>query len=123
MSAIVTLTYQQGGPKGKQIVFERPAHWVIGRAPDCSLRVEGTEVIYSLVSRHHCQLDVDPPVVRVRDLGSRNGTFVNGERIGQRGRGEPVIDAGQASSPVRELADGDELGLWPVVFKVGITGY
>jgi DNA-binding NarL/FixJ family response regulator len=33
------------------------------------------------VSRRHCLVDVDPPEVRVTDLGSRNGTYVNGQRI------------------------------------------
>jgi pSer/pThr/pTyr-binding forkhead associated (FHA) protein len=122
MSAKVTLTYRQGGPKGKQFVFDRPAHWVIGRADDCSLRVEGTGEIYGMVSRHHCQLDIEPPCVRVRDLGSRNGTYVNGEMIGKRKKGQTVEEGAPASGSVRDLADGDELELWPVVLKVGITG-
>jgi len=29
-------------------------------------------------------LDINPPDIRVRDFGSKNGTFVNGEKIGQR---------------------------------------
>jgi pSer/pThr/pTyr-binding forkhead associated (FHA) protein len=34
-----------------------------------------------LISRHHCQLDVDPPSVQVLDLGSANGTFLNGQEV------------------------------------------
>ncbi|MDM0014179.1 FHA domain-containing protein [Variovorax sp. J22P168] len=33
------------------------------------------------VSRFHARLDTDGPLVILRDLGSRNGTFVNGKRI------------------------------------------
>ncbi|RYF64926.1 MAG: FHA domain-containing protein [Comamonadaceae bacterium] len=33
------------------------------------------------VSRHHAVISVDPAFVSIRDLGSQNGTFVNGERI------------------------------------------
>jgi pSer/pThr/pTyr-binding forkhead associated (FHA) protein len=120
MSAKVTLTYRQGGPKGKNFVFDQPAHWVIGRADDCALRVEGKDVIYGMVSRHHCELDIDPPAVRVRDLGSRNGTYVNGEIIGQRQKGQPVEGTSPPVGPVHELADGDEIELWPVILQVGI---
>jgi hypothetical protein len=42
------------------------------------------------VSRHHCALWVDDFSVRVRDLGSTNGTFVNNQRV----RGELVLGAG-----------------------------
>ena len=48
--------------------------FVIGRADDCSLRLDS-----KFVSRHHCELIIDEreKAVRVRDLGSQNGTFVN----------------------------------------------
>ena len=36
------------------------------------------------VSRHHARVDVDGPRVFIEDLGSKNGTFVNGERIRNR---------------------------------------
>ena len=34
-----------------------------------------------LVSRHHCGISVSDGTVIVEDLGSRNGTFVNGEQL------------------------------------------
>src|SRR5690606_15948672 len=43
-----------------------------------------------LVSRHHCVFKMDEYTVRVRDLGSTNGTFVNGERL----RGEVMLNTG-----------------------------
>src|SRR5262245_62086380 len=120
MSAKVTLTYKQGGPQGKEFVFEQTAHPVIGRAEDCAVRVEGKGEIYGMVSRHHCQFDIEPSCVRVRDLGSKNGTYVNGKIIGKRGKGLFAEEVAGESGLVRNLADGDEVELWPVILKVGI---
>ena len=36
------------------------------------------------VSRHHCRLEVESSGVWVLDLGSANGTIVNGERVSRR---------------------------------------
>jgi predicted component of type VI protein secretion system len=43
-----------------------------------------------MVSRHHCVFSIDDFSVRLRDLGSTNGTLVNGERI----RKETVLSSG-----------------------------
>jgi pSer/pThr/pTyr-binding forkhead associated (FHA) protein len=40
------------------------------------------------ISRYHCLLDINSPDIRVRDLGSLNGTIVNGKKIGQRQRNQ-----------------------------------
>jgi pSer/pThr/pTyr-binding forkhead associated (FHA) protein len=48
---------------------------VVGAARDCDLRPS------PLLSRHHCVFKKDEYAVRVRDLGSNSGTFVNGRRI------------------------------------------
>src|SRR5262245_25416538 len=114
MSAKVTLTYKQGGPRGMQFVFEQPAHPVVGRSEDCAVHVEGKEEFYGMVSRRHCQLDIEPPHVRVRDLGSRNGTYVNGKIIGKRPKGLAAEEVTPPSDAVRDLTDGDEVELWPV---------
>ena len=49
---------------------------LLGRAPGCAVVVplEG-------VSRQHCAFQVANRSVAIRDLGSKNGTWVNGERI------------------------------------------
>ena len=74
--------------------------FVIGRAEDCHLQLASR-----FVSRHHCELIVDDcdHQVRVRDLGSQNGTFVN-------------------ESPVDEceLKDGDKLRVACIPFEVHI---
>jgi pSer/pThr/pTyr-binding forkhead associated (FHA) protein len=34
-----------------------------------------------LISRYHCQLEIDPPSIQLADLGSRNGTYLNGRPV------------------------------------------
>jgi predicted component of type VI protein secretion system len=52
---------------------------VVGRDPACEISEDGD----SLLSRRHAEFVVGPDGVVVRDLGSRNGTFVNGVRIAE----------------------------------------
>jgi pSer/pThr/pTyr-binding forkhead associated (FHA) protein len=93
-------------PEDVGIVVETPdftvAHpeFVIGRADDCHLQLPSR-----FVSRHHCELIVDERdhLVRIRDLGSQNGTFVN----------EALVDE-------CELKDGDRLRVGCIPFEVHI---
>lgn len=48
----------------------------LGRSADNDLRLPSVQV-----SRHHARLEVQPSVTRLVDLGSSNGTFVNGRRV------------------------------------------
>ena len=76
---------------------------VVGRAPSSDIAIfDGT------VSRRHAELQVDESGLRVRDLGSSNGTFHNGERIED---GEPVT-----------LAPGDTITFGKVGFRVQPVG-
>jgi ABC-type multidrug transport system ATPase subunit/ABC-type multidrug transport system permease subunit len=58
------------------------ASWVIGRAQDCDLVLAEAQV-----SSHHCRLTHEADGFLLEDLGSTNGTFVNGAKIAPR---EPV---------------------------------
>jgi pSer/pThr/pTyr-binding forkhead associated (FHA) protein len=51
---------------------------VIGRTPPADLVLEGTTV-----SRRHCRLELHNGQLRLNDLGSTNGTFVNGVKLAQ----------------------------------------
>ena len=49
---------------------------VVGRGRRCDVRIESFRV-----SRRHCCLTLDRDGVLVRDLGSTNGTLINGQRV------------------------------------------
>lgn len=49
---------------------------VLGRREDCDVRIPLGEI-----SRKHCRLIKDENELRIEDLGSSNGTFVNGKRV------------------------------------------
>ncbi len=49
---------------------------LIGRSAECNLRIASKEI-----SRKHCRILITDDTVSVRDLGSANGTFVNGYRL------------------------------------------
>jgi pSer/pThr/pTyr-binding forkhead associated (FHA) protein len=59
----------------------RGLHWAIGegvqagRSPDAEIFLDDVTV-----SRHHAEFAVEGGALVVRDLGSTNGTYVNGER-------------------------------------------
>ncbi|NUR00949.1 MAG: protein kinase [Streptomyces sp.] len=118
-SARVAFTVLQGSLRGRTFEFPGRTTCVVGRADDCTLRLPQDEE-YSGISRHHCLLDINPPDVRVRDLASANGTYVNGDRIGQRDARLPRQEADRLPSSERELADGDEIRLGDVRLRVGI---
>lgn len=109
-SASVILRVHDGGPEDQVLDFDKPARVVVGRALDCNIALP-RDYAHSDISRHHCQFEIDPPVVRVRDLGSRNGTFVNGRVLGLKASGHHNDAIAAAAS---ELKDGDEV-------RVGIT--
>jgi pSer/pThr/pTyr-binding forkhead associated (FHA) protein len=50
---------------------------LIGRAEDCDLQLKS-----DFVSNYHCILLLDEYTLQLRDLGSKNGTLVNGCRVG-----------------------------------------
>ena len=57
-------------------IFELRDTMTLGRAQDCDIRLN---VVH--LSRHHAKLTVRKDGVYVDDLGSSNGTFVNGNRV------------------------------------------
>ena len=68
---------------------------VIGRGKECNLQVLSSEV-----SRQHCRLTVNDSLIAVRDLGSGNGTILNGQTI------EANVDT--------PLSPGDVIGIGPL---------
>ncbi len=85
-----------GSHTGKEI-HVRGERLLIGRAEECQLRPNSEKI-----SRHHCEIAVEGGKSVVRDLNSRNGTFVNGKAI----------------SKAIELNHGDRLAVGPLQFEV-----
>ncbi|MFQ5525237.1 MAG: FHA domain-containing protein [Thermoanaerobaculia bacterium] len=85
---------------GRRAVSLRPGANLLGRGADAVLRVDSPKV-----SRRHTRIVVEGEQATLEDLGSKNGTYVEGKRVV-----EPVT-----------LADGDQISIGSVVlvFRVG----
>ena len=73
---------------------------VMGRREDCDFRIPLGDI-----SRKHCRLIKEENSLKVEDLGSSNGTYVNGKRIHE-----------------SEVGPGDTVQIGPVVFVAQIEG-
>jgi eukaryotic-like serine/threonine-protein kinase len=119
MPTKVCLTIKEGRQAGEEFVFDERAVCIIGRAQDCYPQVPD-DAEHKRISRHHCLLDINPPDIRVRDFGSLNGTYVNGEKIGQRASHQTPEEAALQSFPEHDLKEGDEIKLCNTVFRVDV---
>jgi len=73
---------------------------LIGRGEDCDLRIPLADI-----SRRHCEVRLEEGQLKVTDLGSANGTYVNNERV--------------TSGPLKA---GDRIVVGPVVFTLQVDG-
>ncbi len=73
---------------------------VIGRREDCDLRIPLGDV-----SRKHCRVVRDGDILKIEDLGSSNGTYLNAQRVQE-----------------ALLSPGDSIQVGPVVFVLQIDG-
>lgn len=95
----VILKVVEGSKSGAKVAIKKN-EFLIGRSQECHLCAGS-----SAVSRRHCAILRTDNRVSIKDLGSRNGTLVNGEKI-----------LGEV-----ELASGDEIGVGPLKFMITIT--
>ena len=86
----------KGKPRGHCLRFPS-GEFMFGRGPECEIRPNS-----DLVSRQHCLLHVTEGYALIRDLGSRNGTLVNGQLV-----------VGE-----HKLCHGDTLQIGPLVLEV-----
>jgi len=86
----------KGKPQGHCLAFP-VGEFMFGRGPECDVRPNS-----DLVSRQHCLVQVSDLRAVIRDLGSRNGTLVNGQLV-----------VGE-----RELVHGDTVQIGPLVLEV-----
>ncbi|MEG4996176.1 protein kinase domain-containing protein [Microcoleus sp. B4-D4] len=120
MTSKVTLTIVAGNLKGQVFTFDTRTTCIIGRAQDCYPNIPDDEK-HRTISRYHCLLDINPPDIRVRDFGSKNGTFVNSKKIGQREAHQTPEDAAQILFPEYDLQGGDEFTLSDTSFLVAVA--
>lgn len=71
-------TFLSGAKAGQTSIFSQ-AHIGIGRHPQCELQFDPDKDLD--VSSRHAQVTLNGSLYILRDLGSTNGTFVNGKRL------------------------------------------
>lgn len=94
----VKLVVAQGVHEGKEIPIVGP-QFVIGRDPQCQLRPSSPAI-----SKRHCAILVRGNKVFLRDFGSTNGTFADGQPV----QGEV------------ELVDKEHIKAGPLEFRISI---
>jgi predicted component of type VI protein secretion system len=94
----LSLVVAQGVHAGK-VIPVTSAEFVIGRDPQCQLRPASPAI-----SKQHCALTIREGKAFVRDCGSTNGTFINGEQV----------------AAEREVKSGDQLKVGPLEFVLRI---
>lgn len=119
MGGIVVLQVKDDARFEGRFVFLKPAYWMVGRSKVCQLRIPGNLKFYD-ISRRHCLFRIEPPEIHICDLGSRNGTYVNGAKIGQRKVTSLSESQQQNSNPEWLIHDGDEIRIGHVRIYVQI---
>lgn len=90
--------------------------FLLGRMSDCHLCLPTD----NQVSRHHFLLEVCPPNAALRDLGSLNGTHLNGKKCGGREKGETPEQGALRQYPSIELKNGDSITVGKSKIQVSI---
>ncbi|MDD5134278.1 MAG: FHA domain-containing protein [Phycisphaerae bacterium] len=85
----------------KKVFPVRNKATILGRRPDCDLCIP-----LQVISRRHCQLSVEGQSLKIRDLRSSNGTFLNSQKVGDEIEAKP----------------GDRLQVGPLTFTIQIDG-
>jgi hypothetical protein len=73
----VSLNVVAGPQTGRSFTFDQHDTFMIGRSEDSQFCLPHDRFF----SRHHCLIEIAPPQAFLRDLGSTNGTYVNGMRV------------------------------------------
>jgi hypothetical protein len=101
----IVLRVTSGPHAGDEFNLDRPQTVTVGR----SSRVHFPVVYDQALSREHFQIENEPPLCHLVDLGSTNGTKVNGLRVGRvLLREGDTITAGDSAFLVHFVADSQE---------------
>jgi DNA-binding NtrC family response regulator len=96
------LVFVEGPAAGTRVEFDdtSPSRVLIGQSPVCDARISDPTV-----SRRHVALEMDGAVVRLRDLDSRNGTYIGSVRVVEvQLRGGEMVRIGQSTFRLEPLA-------------------
>jgi pSer/pThr/pTyr-binding forkhead associated (FHA) protein len=117
MSTTLRLTVLTGPHKDASYCLCAPMQCIIGRAEDCPIKLSGAAKD-RLISRHHCQLVYAPPYLGIRDLGSRNGTYLNGKKVDA-----PLVALVKPENDIEGevISQGDLLAVGGTTFKIEIA--
>ena len=119
MAPRVSLVVTAGPIRGRRYDFDAHDTFLFGRATDCHARLDASD---ASASRHHFLLEANPPLARLRDLGSLNGTHVNGVRHGGR-RPDETPEAAKARGLAQvDLRHGDEIRVGATIIRVEVEG-
>jgi serine/threonine protein kinase len=96
----ITLTVVDGPHQGQTFRFGGHDTFLVGRSKHAHFRLPAKDRFFSRV---HFMIEVNPPACRLVDMGSHNGTYVNGQRA-------ITVD----------LRDGDEIRAGHTVFRIQV---
>jgi serine/threonine-protein kinase len=95
----VTLTVTEGPHQGARFTFAEHDTFLVGRSPEAHFALPDDPYF----SRLHFLVEVNPPLCRLVDMNSRNGTLLNGQRV-----------------PAADLKDGDVIRGGRTALKVAL---
>jgi serine/threonine protein kinase len=96
----IILTVIAGPHKGLEFFFDRHDTFLVGRSQHAHFRLPAKDKYFS---RIHFMMELNPPQCRLIDMGSHNGTYVNGT---------PVLAA--------DLKDGDQIRAGHTILRVDV---
>src|SRR5437899_5978631 len=96
----VTLTVIGGPHEGQTFSFSGHDTFLVGRSKRAHFRLPTKDRYFS---RAHFLVEVNPPRCRLMDMASRNGTYVNGQRV-----------------QTTDLCDGDQIRAGRTILRVSV---
>lgn len=110
----LALRFISGKYQGGEFPLEEDRDVIVGRSSDLEM-----VLVEEMVSRRHARIRLSDGTVNIDDLGSTNGTFVNGERIthAKLNEGDRVLIG---SNILKVVSASEQSGSSPARVKVGV---
>ncbi len=118
MSIIIKVT--NGTMAEQEFRFEQPDVFLFGRASHCHCCLSNDP----FVSRDHFIMEVTPPLCRIKDLGSLNGTYINGVKYGGRSENDPPNpDRARGMALAVDIRHGDSINVGDTVLRMSVVDH